>query len=135
VVSVDEDGDNFSDEYISFDRIISEGLLGTWVGSNAAAELLMISFFDDGVYFQAEIDRDDPTLMSGMELGTYSRESETGLLTVTQTFDNNGRSGLTDFTGIGAPNIFVAVSGDTLTATIDEDGDTVLDETIVFQRQ
>jgi len=135
VVSVDEDGDNFSDESISFDRIISEGLLGTWVGSNAAAELLMISFFDDGVYFQAEIDRDDPTLMSGMELGTYSRDTETGLLTVTQTFDNNGRSGLTDFTGIGAPNIFVVVSGDTLTATIDEDGDTVIDETIVFQRQ
>ena len=70
-----------------------------------------------------------------MEPGTYSRESEAGLLTVPQTFDNNGRSGLTDFTGIGAPNIFVVVSGDTLTATIDEDGDTVIDETIVFQRQ
>lgn len=44
-----------------------------------------------------------------MEPGTYSRESEAGLLTVPQTFDNNGRSGLTGFTGIGAPNIFVAV--------------------------
>jgi hypothetical protein len=26
------------------------------------------------------------------------------------------------------------LSGDTLTATIDEDGDTLIDETIIFQR-
>jgi len=95
----------------------------------------MITFFEDGTYFHGEIDRDDPELMSGMELGTYSRDEETGLLTVTQTFDNNGDAGLTDFTGIGAPDIFVHQSGDTLTATIDEDGDTLIDKTIVFQRQ
>jgi hypothetical protein len=30
--------------------------------------------------------------------------------------------------------MFVELSGDTLTATIDEDGDTLIDETIIFQR-
>jgi hypothetical protein len=36
---------------------------------------------------------------------------------------------------VGAPNIFVEVSGDTLTATIDDNGDELIDETIIFQRQ
>ena len=134
IVSIDTDGDNFSDESISFDRIISEGLLGTWVSTTTPAELLTISFFDDDTYFFAEIDRDNPELMSGMELGTYARDESTGLLTITQTFDNNGSAGLTDFVGIGAPDVFVEISSDTLTLTIDEDGDTLIDETIVFQR-
>ena len=70
-----------------------------------------------------------------MELGTYEHDEATGLMMVTTTFDKNGSTGLTDFVGIGAPNIFVEVVGDTLTATIDEDGDGLIDETIVFQRQ
>ena len=124
-----------SSDAIQFRKIVSEGLLGSWISTTTENDLLVLMFFDDGTYFHGEVDDDDATEISGMELGTYSRDTETGLLTVTQTFDNNGRSGLTDFTGIGAPNIFVVVSGDTLTATIDEDGDTVIDETIVFQRQ
>lgn len=127
--------DSVFENAIQFRKILSEGLLGAWVSTSSEAEFLMIAFFEDGTYFHGEIDRDDPELMSGMELGTYSRDEETGLLTVTQTFDNNGDAGLTDFTGIGAPDIFVHQSGDTLTATIDEDGDTLIDETIVFQRQ
>ena len=69
-----------------------------------------------------------------MELGTYARDESTGLLTVTQTFDNNGSAVLTNFVGIGAPNVFADISADTLTITIDDDGDTLIDETIVFQR-
>jgi hypothetical protein len=120
---------------IRFRKIISEDLLGTWVSTATPAELLTISFFDDDTYFFAEIDRDNPELMSGMELGTYARDESTGLLTVTQAFDNNGSAGLTDFVGIGAPNVFADISADTLTVTIDEDGDTQIDEIIVFQRQ
>ena len=116
-------------------KIVSEGLLGTWVSTTTDAELLSLSFFEDGTYFQAIIDRNDPTLMSGMELGTYSRGDSTGLLTVTQTFDNNGNAGFTDFVGAGAPNLFVHVSGDTLTLTMDNDGDSLIDETIDFRRQ
>lgn len=120
---------------IQFRKITSEGLLGTWLSTTTENDLLMIVFFDDGTYFHGEIDEDDDTEISGMELGTYAHNESTGLLTVTQTFDNNGSTGLTDYVGIGAPNIFVDVEGDILTATIDEDGDQLIDETIIFERR
>ena len=133
--SPDNNNDGISDGTFGLRRIESEGLLGTWLSTTTENDLLMIVFFDDGTYFHGEVDEDDETEISGMELGTYAHDESTGLLTVTQTFDNNGSTGLTDFVGVGAPNIFVEVSGDTLTATIDEDGDEQIDETIVFQRQ
>ena len=123
------------DGAIQFRKISSEVLLGTWLSTTTENDLLMIVFFDDGTYFHGEVDEDDDTEISCMELGTYAHDESTGLLTVTQTFDNNGSTGLTDFVGVGAPNIFVEVSGDTLTATIDENGDELIDETIIFQRQ
>jgi len=123
------------DGAIQFRKISSEGILGTWLSTTTENDLLMIVFFDDGTYFHGEVDEDDNTEISGMELGTYEHDEARGLMTVTTTFDNNGSTGLTDFVGIGAPNIFVEIVGDTLTATIDEDGDELIDETIVFQRQ
>jgi hypothetical protein len=123
------------EDAVHFRKIVSEGLLGTWLNTTTENDLLMIVFFDDGTYFHGEVDEDDDTEISGMELGTYERDEDTGLLTVSQTFDNNGDTGLTDFTGVGAPNIFLNIEGDTLTATIDEDGDELIDETIVFERR
>jgi hypothetical protein len=123
------------EDAVHFRKIVSEGLLGTWLSTTTENDLLMIVFFDDGTYFHGEVDEDDDTEISGMELGTYERDEDTGLLTVSQTFDNNGDTGLTDFTGVGAPNIFLNIEGDTLTATIDEDGDELIDETIVFERR
>jgi hypothetical protein len=130
----DDNNDGISDGAFGLSKIDSEGILGAWISTTTDAELLMIAFFDNGIYFHAEVDRDNPELMSGMELGTYTRDENTGLLNVTQTFDNNGSAGLTDFVGIGAPNVFAEISSDTLTLTIDDDGDTLIDETIVFQR-
>ena len=131
----DTNNDGVSDGVFGLRRVDSEGLLGTWLSTTTANDLLMIVFFDDGTYFHGEVDEDDDTEISGMELGTYERDEDTGLLTVSQTFDNNGDTGLTDFAGVGAPNIFVNIEGDTLTATIDEDGDELIDETIVFERR
>jgi len=131
----DTNNDGVSDGVFGLRRVDSEGLLGTWLSTTTANDLLMIVFFDDGTYFHGEVDEDDDTEISGMELGTYERDEDTGLLTVSQTFDNNGDTGLTEFTGVGAPNIFVNIEGDTLTATIDEDGDELIDETIVFERR
>ena len=125
----------FAEGRVVLVKIVSEGLLGTWVSSTTNAELLSLSLFDDNTYFYAIVDRSDPTLMSGMELGTYSRDDSTGLLTITQTFDNNASAGFTDFVGLGAPNLFAHVSGDTLTLTMDNDGDSLIDETIEFTRQ
>lgn len=131
----DTNNDGVSDGVFGLRRVDSEGLLGTWLSTTTANDLLMIVFFDDGTYFHGEVDEDDDTEISGMELGTYERDEDIGLLTVSQTFDNNGDTGLTEFTGVGAPNIFVNIEGDTLTATIDEDGDELIDETIVFERR
>ena len=131
----DTNNDGISDGVFGLRRVDSEGLLGTWISTTTENDLLMIVFFDDGTYFHGEVDEDDDTEISGMELRTYERDEDTGLLTVSQTFDNNGDTGLTDFTGVGAPNIFVNIEGDTLTATIDEDGDELIDETIVFERR
>ena len=131
----DTNNDGISDGVFGLRRVDSEGLLGTWLSTTTANDLLMIVFFDDGTYFHGEVAEDDDTEISGMELGTYERDEDTGLLTVSQTFDNNGDTGLTEFTGVGAPNIFVNIEGDTLTATIDEDGDELIDETIVFERR
>ena len=131
----DTNNNGVSDGVFGLRRVDSEGLLGTWLSTTTANDLLMIVFFDDGTYFHGEVDEDDDTEISGMELGTYERDEDTGLLTVSQTFDNNGDTGLTEFTGVGAPNIFVNIEGDTLTATIDEDGDELIDETIVFERR
>ena len=131
----DTNNDGISDGVFGLRRVDSEGLLGTWLSTTTENDLLMIVFFDDGTYFHGEVDEDDDTEISGMELGTYERDEDTGLLTVSQTFDNNGDTRLTDFTGVGAPNIFVNIEGDTLTATIDEDGDELIDETIVFERR
>ena len=130
----DDNNNGISDGAFGLSKIDSEGILGAWISTTTDAELLMIAFFDNGIYFHAEVDRDNPELMSGMELGTYARDESTGLLTITQTFDNNGSAGLTDFVGIGAPDVFTDVAADTLTLTIDDDGDTLIDEMIVFQR-
>jgi hypothetical protein len=122
------------DEFGSQD-ITSRGLMGTWHSNTAQTELTMLIFFEDGTYYHGEVNKTDTAEASGMELGTYSQNTDTGLLTVTQIVDKNGDAGLTNFVGPGAPNIFVDVQGDTLTAGIDEDGDAVIDKTIVFLRQ
>ena len=109
--------------------------MGTWLSTTTENDLLMIVLFDDGAYFHGEVDEDDDTEISGMELGAYAHDESTGLLTVTQTFDNTGGTGLTDYVGIGAPNICVDVEGDILTANVNEDGDQLIDETMIFERR
>lgn len=125
----------FDNETQAFGDVLSERLLGTWRRSTVDDNYVTLIFFDDGTYFHSTVDENDNAERVGIELGTYSQNTQTGRLTVTQLVDNNGDEGLTDFVGTRAPNIFVKVKGDTLTARIDEDGDAVIDKTIIFQRQ
>lgn len=85
------------------------------------------------VPLQAPID--EPNEHSGMEWGTYTRNSETGLLTVTQIFDNNSDTGLTDF--VGQTTLFAQVSGDVLTLQFDDNDNGTIDtdESLDFQRK
>lgn len=96
------------DEGVEF--IASSTIVGTWRAIDDVNDLLLFIFFDDGTYVHAEVDITDLDEDSGMEWGTYILDSETGILTTTQTFDSNGDSGLSDVATITAQ-----VSGDQLT--------------------
>ena len=90
--------------------IASSTIVGTWRAINVENELLLFIFFDDGTYVHAEVYTTDLDEDSGMEWGTYTLDSETGIITSTQTFDSNDESGLSDVETITAQ-----VSGDQLT--------------------
>ena len=119
--------------------VANSNITGIWTTKLTDNELLAFVFFADGTYVHIEVDEeapiDTPDEDSGMEWGTYTRNSETGLLTVTQRFDNNGDTGLTGF--VGLTTLFAQVSGDVLTLQFDnnEDGTIDIDESLEFQRK
>ncbi|WP_153915592.1 hypothetical protein [Shewanella sp. TC10] len=139
-LSIDEDADETVDETLNFDGQVDDGVVGTWLVKAVddqltdENDLLMFIFNADGTYIHAEVDQDDQTEDSGMEWGTYSIDSESNLVTVTQTFDSNGDTGLTDFVGENGPTFTMTAQGNTLLLQIDEDGDGDIDTQISFQR-
>ncbi len=134
IASIDENGDNLIDDTILFGLQPNDGIVGTWVSDSTENELLLLSFSADGSYVHAEVDTDSDVEPDGMEFGTYFFVGDSSWVIATQTFDPNGGIGLTDFSGEGAPYLYIDVSGNTLTVTIDEDGDQQIDDTIVFDR-
>lgn len=141
VLSIDEDANDSIDETLNFDKQGSEGVVGTWLVKATddqpgdENDLLMLLFNDDGTYIHAEIDLDGEAEESGMEWGTYSIDSESNMVTVTQTFDSNGDTGLTDFVGEDGPSLSMSAQGNTLLLYIDEDGDGDVDTQMLFLRQ
>jgi|GEM_PF-2927247 len=132
-LSIDSDGDGIIDELITASRIESNGVLGSWRIFSTPDDFLAFNFYADGTYAHMEVDQDDATEISGMEWGTYSIDETTGLMTVTQTVDYNGDTGLTDF--VGTPDLYVDVAGDVAILSIDSDGDGIIDELITAERQ
>ena len=126
-------------ESLEFSRSASSNLLGVWTTALTDNELLAFVFFADGTYVHMEVDEVAPFdavgEQSGMEWGTYTRNNTTGELTVTQTFDGNGTTGLTDY--VGQTNLFAQVSGDVLTLQFDDNQNGTIDagESLEFQRQ
>ncbi|MDO6748245.1 hypothetical protein [Gilvimarinus sp. 1_MG-2023] len=128
--------------------LVSEGVnfthnssvVGVWRNTQTDNDLLAFVFFADGTYAHVEIDEQAPFEFtdedSGMEWGTYALNTETGLVDVSQVFDNNGDSGLTSFSG-GDKDLFIHVSGDVLTLDYDENGNGSIGvgETLLFSRQ
>ncbi len=96
-------------------------------------DLLLLAFLDDGTYIHMEVDADGIE-EEGMEWGTYVRDADTGLMTVTQEFDSNADTGLTDFTAQGPAILYIDFDGNTLVASIDENSDGEIDSTITFVR-
>ena len=126
--------DTLVDEGVDF--VANSDIAGIWTTSLTENDLLAFVFFDDGTYAHLEVDTDDSEEISGMEWGTYSKDSGTGQLTVTQTFDGNGDTGLTDAAN-GLTTLFAQVSGDVLTLQFDDNlnGTIETDESLDFQRQ
>ncbi len=114
-------------------------ITGVWPTDQTDNDLLAFVFFANGTYVHIEVDEelpiDAPGEISGMEWGTYSRNSTTGQLTITQIFDGNGGTGLNDF--VGQTNLFAKVSGDVLTLEFDNNQNGIIetDESLAFQRQ
>lgn len=129
-----------SDESLVFAKAESNGLLGVWTTDLTDNDLLAFVFFDNGTYVHLEVDQQAPIdsagETSGMEWGTYSRDSVTGKLTVTQTFDGNGDTGLTDAAN-GETTLFVQVAGDVLTLQFDDNQNGSIDtgESLEFKRK
>lgn len=122
------------------DFVANSNITGIWTTTLTNNELLAFVFFADGTYVHLEVDEVAPTDTgfepSGMEWGTYTRDNATGQLTVTQTFDGNGDTGLTDAAN-GLTTLFAQVSGDVLTLQFDDDLSGIIDagESLEFQRQ
>lgn len=127
-----------ADESLTFSRTAENGLQGAWFTTATDNDLLAFIFFADGTYVHAEVDEqapfDEQGETSGMEWGTYSRNSANGQLTVTQTFDNNGDTGLTDF--VGESTLFAQLSGNSLTLQFDDNNNGSIDgdESLEFER-
>lgn len=133
LVSEQEAIAHFNDQLL--DNDVTVGITGTWLASDDENDLLLFMFFNDGTYVHMEVDESDTEETSGAEWGTYQRDASSNLITVTQTFDENGDTGLTDFVGDGAPFLYATLIDDVLTATIDENGNDSIDATVTFNRQ
>jgi len=129
-----------TDEELDFTRTTSSGLSGVWSTDLTDNELLAFVFFDDGTYAHLEVDEVEPFDQvgetSGMEFGTIQRNQETGQLTVTIDFDNNGDTGLTDNVDGSVP-VFAQIDGDVLTLQFDDNQNGTIDEdeTLNFERR
>lgn len=133
---VDEDANGTIDDSVSFTKQVNNGLVGTWLVTAVddqlynEDDLLMFIFNADGSYIHAEVDDDG----SGMEWGTYTL-TESGMLTVSTTFDSNGDQGLSGFGAEAEGTINFDADGNTLIVSVDEDGDGVTDTQLSFRRQ
>ncbi len=118
---------------IPFQPISTDEFYGTWRSVDTSNQLDMLSVLADGTYSHARVDNDTSSATTGAEKGSFTYDDTTGELTVNVTFDGNGVAGLSSFS---APaKVFLQVAGDTLTVSVDTDGDGVNDEDFVYMQE
>lgn len=138
-VTVDEDADGTIDETLNFEALDSSNELGAWIIHDIDGEayengLLMFIFYADGTYVQAGVDANEVIEESGMEWGTYSINTDTNRVTVSQIFDGNEEAGLNDFATDSSLGLYLTVVDDVLTLSVDENGDGEIEENLNFKR-
>ncbi|OJS99272.1 hypothetical protein BEE62_03685 [Marinobacter nauticus] len=101
-----------------------DALIGSWIArnpDNGNSPWVQLTFLESGYYMHQELDLPyrpdgDDAGFTGLELGQYTWNNETGELTVSDIIiDDNGFWGLTDVAS-GEERVALQVEGDTLTA-------------------
>jgi len=118
-----------------------DALIGSWIARNSDrgdnAPWVQLTFLESGYYMHQELDlpyrpTEDTSGNTGIELGQYQWDNQTGELTVTSiSLDNNGEWGLTS-TFAGDERLSLQVDGDILTASFNPEGGP--DESAEFSR-
>jgi len=121
LVSTDSAVAHFESELLE-NGIFVGSIVGTWRSTVTENDFVSVTFYGDGAYVYSVYDSDSQLDEVGMELGTYTLNSETGVLNTVQTFDSNSGRGLSE-------DIihFASVSGSTLTLSFDDNDNGVVD--------
>lgn len=131
VIGAKPDGDEI--ETLDVHRVQADGLQGTWIFEETRmedGEVLMLAFLDNGIYVHAEVFANASDADTGAETGTYGYNSDTGVISIKSIrMDTNGEAGLSAF--VGTADLLGSVSGNTLTLTVTENGET---EHLTFKR-
>ncbi len=96
---------------------VENTIVGSWYYKGDTSEvnkLIVLTFLADGTYMMLEDGLNDQSGQDGIEVGTYTWNSETGALDCNINVDTNGEWGLSD---VGT-DISVTVQNDTLTFSI-----------------
>nr|WP_320009474.1 hypothetical protein [uncultured Desulfobulbus sp.] len=100
----------------------STSIVGSWYNGDTSDinQLVTIIFFADGTYVIAETgdESEEGDGVDGMEMGTYTWNASTGVLTATPVIDNNNDWGLSDIDG----TVTIEPNGDTLTLVSGNEG-------------
>jgi hypothetical protein len=96
----------------TYSRVVSttSAIVGSWL---IPGEQTIITFLANGFYFHAEESNDVPDGYDGMERGTYTWDSFSGVLSAVPITDTNGWSGLSD----PEPSFHVTILENVMTLT------------------
>jgi hypothetical protein len=97
-------------------------IVGVWRNTDKTAHLAL---YENGDFLYAENDSEEP---NGVELGTYSYDTNTENITFSITFDNNGPMDDSGVGDIGAPIVFDAILSDSSNTL------TILSGELIFSR-
>ncbi|MGJ8653683.1 MAG: hypothetical protein ACSHX8_10455 [Opitutaceae bacterium] len=109
-----------------------DAIVGAWQSGNGASNASgMLLFQADGTYFHAEDVVADGSEVDGMERGTYTWNSSSGLLTATPDTDTNGELGLSDPIGaftatVDGNTLIVADSESTTLSRVNDPADAIV---------
>ena len=114
----------------SFSRVVNStasAIVGSWF---IPGDPTTVTFLADGTYYSTEEEDDAPFGYDGMERGTYTWNSSTGVLTANPSTDTNGDTGLSSL----PVGLAFSVVGNAMTVPDDDEDTPSILETTVLRR-